>query len=85
MRIQKKWHNNQRIDGGRILVEIKVEVAVVYGRTDITIVNGKGTKPQTEFGNFVITFIGNVSVVRVSNCCFTSSEQRYIMTEQVVF
>jgi hypothetical protein len=47
MRIQKKWHNNQRIDGGRILVEIKVEVAVVYGRTDITIVNGKGTKPQT--------------------------------------
>ena len=29
------------------MVEIKVEVAVVYGRTDNTIVNGKGTKPQT--------------------------------------
>jgi hypothetical protein len=32
-----------------------------------------------------VVSIGNVSVVRVSNCCFTSSEQRYIMTEQVVF
>ena len=31
----KKWQNNQRIDGGRILVELEVEVRVRSDRIDI--------------------------------------------------
>ena len=31
----QKWQNNQRIDGGRILVELEVEVRVRSDRIDI--------------------------------------------------